>query len=137
MTPDWPWWPLDGKVGNMGTISDPKFAKEAARIASDRKAEDVTVMDLRGISPVTDYFVICTGTSDRQMRAICDEIREYGQRIGLRSIGVAGYDTGQWILIDFVNVVVHIFTPEHREYYDLELLWGDAPRVDWSRSATA
>ena len=86
---------------------------------------------------VTDYFVICTGTSDRQMRAICDEIREYGQRIGLRSIGVAGYDTGQWILVDFVNVVVHIFTPEHREYYDLELLWGDAPRIDWSRSAIA
>ena len=121
----------------MPSVSDSQFAVEAARIASDRKADDVTIMDLRGISPVTDYFVIGSGTSDRQMRAICDDIRDYGQRIGLRPIGVAGYETGQWILIDFVNVVVHIFAPQQREYYDLELLWGDAPRVNWSRSATA
>ena len=114
-----------------------QFAIELARIAHDDKCEDITVMNLTGLSPVTDFFVICSGTSDRQMKTAAEHMIEYGKRINEPPFGKSGLDSASWILIDFVNVVVHIFTPEHREYYDLELLWGDAPRIDWARSATA
>ena len=114
-----------------------QLAIELARITHDDRCEDVAVMDLRGLSPVTDFFVICSGTSDRQMRTAADHAIEYGRKIGEPPFSKSGLETATWILIDFVNVVLHIFTPEHRDYYDLELLWGDAPRIDWSRSAIA
>ena len=114
-----------------------QLAIELARITHDDRCEDVAVMDLRGLSPVTDFFVICSGTSDRQMRTAADHAIEYGKKIGEPPFSQSGLETATWILIDFVNVVLHIFTPEHREYYDLELLWGDAPRIDWSQSASA
>jgi ribosome-associated protein len=119
------------------TISSPEFAREAARIAHENRAEDVVVLDLRGISPVADFFVIATGTSDRQMRAIADQIDEYGKRTGQPRFGSSGYESSTWILADYVDVVVHLFDSERRQYYDLELLWGDAPRVDWRQSASA
>ena len=121
----------------MAGYTAEQFAIEIARICHDHNAVDVTVMDLRGMSPVTDFFVICSGTSGRHMQTMCDTIKEYGRKVEEQSYGVAGYQTANWILIDFVNVVVHIFTAQHREYYDLELLWGDAPRIEWERSATA
>ncbi len=121
----------------MGDSNARQLAIELARITDELKCDDVTVMDLRGISPVTDFTVIATGTSDRQMRAVTDRILEYGKTVGERPFGVSGYATGTWILIDFVDVVVHVFACAHREYYDLELLWGDAPRPDWVRSQSA
>ena len=121
----------------MAGTSGEQLAVEAARIAHDHNAEDVTVMDVRGKSPVTDFFVICSGTSGRQRQTVCDRIKEYGGSIGDKPYGVAGYQTANWILLDFVDVVVHVFAPEYREYYDLELLWGDAPRIEWQRSASA
>lgn len=108
-----------------------RLAVEAARIMQDRYCEQIVVLDLREVSPVTDYFVIATGTSDRQMMAIADEIRRHGKKRGHRAVGTAGMESGQWILLDFVDVVVHLFDAEHRRYYDLELIWGEAPRVDW------
>ena len=114
-----------------------QFAIAAARIAADHQAEDVIVLDVRGISPVTDYFVIGSGTSDRQMRATFDAVRDHGVQTNDRPIGVAGYDTATWMLLDYVDVVIHLFAPKYREYYDLELLWGDAPRVDWSSPESA
>ena len=124
---------------------DPRqFAVEVARIAHDNKSEDLIALDLHGISPVTDFTVICTGTSDRQMRAVADMIIEYAKKRAparpphpLRPYGFCGQDTAAWIVIDFVDVVIHIFDKPHRDYYDLELLWGDAPRVDWARSESA
>ncbi|HUU83242.1 MAG TPA: ribosome silencing factor [Phycisphaerae bacterium] len=121
----------------MGGHSAEQLAIEIARVANEQNAEDVTVMDLRGLSPVTDFFVICSGTSGRQLQALCDTIRECARKVGERAHGVAGYDVANWVLVDFINVMVHIFTPEHRQYYDLELLWGDAPRIDWTKSASA
>src|SRR5512138_703431 len=103
-----------------------EFAKEAARIAEDMRAEDVVILDLRGISSVADFFVIGTGTSDRQMRAVADQIEEYGRGVGQKPYGVSGYDSPSWLLLDYVDVVVHLFDPAKRHYYDLELLWGDA-----------
>jgi ribosome-associated protein len=117
--------------------NDRQFAIELARIVADDKCEDVTVMDLRGMSPVTDYFVICSGTSDRQMRSSAEHAIAYGKKVGEPPFSHAGLESQTWILVDFVNVVLHVFAPEHRSYYDLELLWGDAPRVEWRRSATA
>lgn len=101
------------------------------------QAEEVTVMDLRGMSGVTDFFVICTGTSDRQMRAVFDAVIDFGRKVGERPFSRDRYETATWMVVDFVDVVVHIFDPSHREYYDLELLWGDAPRVEWALSKTA
>ena len=118
-------------------IEGRQFAVEAARIASDFKCDDVVVMDLRGLSSVTDFFVIATGTSDRQMRSVADQIEEYGRKVGTRAFGRSGYQLGQWVLIDFVDVVVHLFDRERRVYYDLELLWGDAPKVNWALHASA
>ncbi len=108
-----------------------EFALAAARLAEANHCRDVTVLDLRGISPATDYFVIATGTSDRQMRTVADEVSEAGRGLGFPRFGRAGYDQGRWILLDFVNVVVHLFDSEYREYYDLDLLWGDAKRIDY------
>ena len=114
-----------------------QFAVELARIAQDTQSQDVVALDLRGISPVTDIVVVCTGTSDRQMRALVDRLVEYGKKVGQRPFGLSGYENAAWILIDYVDVVFHIFAKPYREYYDLELLWGDAPRVEWARSESA
>jgi len=103
----------------------------AAELASQRHCTDIVVLDLAGISPATDYFVIATGTSDRQMRTVADEICEAARECGLRRFGRAGYERARWILLDFVDVVVHIFDDEYRSYYDLETLWGDAQRIGW------
>ena len=121
----------------MARLEARQLAIEIARLANGMQAEEVALMDLRGLSGVTDFFVICTGTSDRQMRAIFDAIIDYGRKVGERPYGKAGYETATWMVLDFVDVVVHIFDPPHREYYDLELLWGDAPRVEWALSKTA
>jgi len=108
-----------------------EFALVAAQLANGRHCTDITVLDLQGTSPATDFFVIATGTSDRQMRTVADEISEAGRDRGFKRFGRAGYDQGRWILLDFVTVVVHLFDSEYRDYYDLELLWGDAERIDY------
>lgn len=105
------------------------FALAVARVAAERHCSDIVVLDLRGKSPATDFFVIATGTSDRQMRAVSDEICEQAKEQGQQRFGRAGYEQARWILLDFVDVVIHIFDSEYREYYDLELLWGDAEKL--------
>ena len=106
-----------------------QFALAAARLAGERHCTDIVVMDLTSISPATDYFVIATGTSSLQARSVSDEICKLAKDSGLVRFGQAGYEQGRWILIDFVNVVVHIFDAEYREYYNLEMLWGDAEKI--------
>jgi len=105
------------------------FALAAAKLAAERHCTDIAVLDLRDISPATDYFLIATGTSGRQMRSVSDEINETAREKGLQRFGRAGYEQGRWILLDYVDVVVHLFDDEYRGYYDLELLWGDAKRL--------
>lgn len=125
------------EVQDVPATSGQEFAKEAARIAEGMRAEDVIILDLRGLSSVADFFVIATGTSDRQMRAIADEIEEYGRSIGQKPYGLSGYDSPTWLLLDYVDVVIHLFDPAKRHYYDLELLWGDAPRIEFHEPVTA
>lgn len=105
------------------------FALTAAKLAAERHCTDIVVLDLRGISPATDYFMIATGTSDRQMRSVADEICQAAREQGQHRFGKAGYEQARWILLDFIDVVIHIFDAEYRDYYDLELLWGDAKRL--------
>jgi len=105
------------------------FALAAAKVAAERYCSDIVVLDLSGKSPATDYFVIATGTSDRQMRTVADEINEAARKVHYQRFGRAGYEQARWILLDYVDVVIHIFDSEYRDYYDLELLWGDAERL--------
>ena len=110
------------------------LAVRLAREADATACEDVIIMDVRGISPVTDYFVIATGSSARQLRSVADSIEQVADEYGERPLGTEGRSDARWILLDFVTVVVHIFDPPSRAHYDLELLWGDAPRVDWAEN---
>ena len=105
------------------------FALTAAKLAAERHCTDIVVLDLRDISPATDYFMIATGTSNRQMRSVADEICETARNQGQQRFGRAGYEQARWILLDFIDVVIHIFDAEYRGYYDLELLWGDAKKL--------
>ena len=107
------------------------FAQAAAQLANQLHCSDVIILDLKGKSPATDYFVIATGTSDRQMRSVADDISEAARDRGLQRFGRAGYDQARWILLDFVDVVIHIFDSEYRDYYELELLWGDAKEIEY------
>lgn len=111
-----------------------KFAIEAARLAANTRCHNVVVLDVRGLSPVTDYFVLATGTSPRQMRTVVDEASEFGETRGFAPYLKSGYEGESWILVDFIDVVLHVFNQESRQYYDLDNLWGDARKVDWQPS---
>jgi len=113
-----------------------RFAAQVARIADENKTEDVAVLDLRGLSSLTDFFVIGTGTSDRQMHAIVDLVEEHAKTVGRSPFKVADTRKADWILADYVDVVIHLFDARHRDYYDLDGLWGDAPQVDWRQPAS-
>jgi len=99
----------------------------AAELALERKAHDVMALDLRGIATVTDYFLVASGNSDIQVKAIADHILEELRKEGIRPNHVEGLQGGRWVLLDFVDWVVHVFHPSAREFYQLERLWGDAP----------
>lgn len=88
-------------------------------------------MDLRGLTFFTDYFVICSGINKRQLHAIADEIDKQANILDIKEIGMEGLSNARWVLIDYGSVVVHLFDRDARTFYDLELLWGDAPRVPW------
>lgn len=105
----------------------PETVVQAAQLALERKAEGVVALDLRGISSATDFFVLATGNSDVQVRAIAEHVMEEMAKRGVRPLHVEGLDRARWVLMDFVDFVIHILHPSAREFYQLELLWGDAP----------
>ena len=104
-----------------------------ARLALDRHCTDIVVLDLRRLSPVTDFFVIATGTSDRQMSSLAMEMADAAARDDHPAFSIGGLPRATWVLVDFIDLVVHLFDAQHRSYYDLEMLWGDAPKVRWKR----
>ena len=106
-----------------------RTAVAAARAALEKKAESVVILDLRGISGYADFLVIGSGSSDRQLEAIADSVDKELSAQGHRVIGSEGQRGGRWVLLDFGDVVVHVFHQDERAYYDLEGLWADAPRV--------
>jgi ribosome-associated protein len=107
-------------------------AKKIAQLIVDKKGENVLLLDLHRISPVADYFVLATAQSPLHSQAIADELVEKLKQEGYRVHHVEGYNQAQWILLDYLDVVVHIFLPEVRTFYGLERLWGDAPRKEFS-----
>lgn len=98
-----------------------------ALCALEKKALDIQILDLRKLTTITDYFVICHGESTTQVRAICDHIQEKLEDEGIKVWHREGYENASWVLLDYVDVVTHIFLTETREFYSLERLWGDAP----------
>ncbi len=98
-----------------------------AELALDRKGRDVAVLDLRGLSSATDFFVLATGTSDLHVRRIAEHIIEVLREADVRPNHVEGLQAGRWVLIDYIDFVVHVFHPAARDFYELERLWGDAP----------
>jgi len=106
------------------------FVQAIARAAADKKAEDIIILDMREVCSYTDYFLICEGRSARQTKAIADEIRIRMKAEGSPPLRVEGEVRGDWVLMDYLSVVVHIFTPEARDFYRLEVLWKEAPRIE-------
>lgn len=105
-------------------------ALAAAKAASDKKAEDIVVIDVAELIVVTECFVICTGRTGRQVKIIAEEVeKQLCERLGIKPIGREGIQEGRWVLLDFLDVVVHVFQPAEREFYRLEKLWSDAPRL--------
>jgi len=115
-----------------GAPNDPaELVRVCARLAEDKKAEQIVILDLRGLMYVTDFFLIASGANARQLQAIRIAIHEEMAKRGARPIGVEGAGQDRWVLMDYGDFVVHLFDAEWRKLYDLELLWGDAPRVEW------
>jgi ribosome-associated protein len=111
-----------------------EFAVEAARLLRDDKCEDVVMLDVRGMSQITDYVIIGSGTSERQMRSILNHVEDLGATRGFQAFRSNTDDRASWVLVDFVDVVVHLFEPNTRAHYDLETLWPDARKVQWERA---
>jgi len=110
------------------------LAVDIARLLRDDKCDNIVVLDVRPLSEVTDYIVVASGTSDRQMNSALEAVQELGEGRGWPSFKTSSDDRSTWLLADFVDVVVHLFEPNTRAYYDLEMMWGDAERVGWRRA---
>ncbi|HYK88622.1 MAG TPA: ribosome silencing factor [Acidobacteriota bacterium] len=104
--------------------------KIALKAVDDKKASDLVVLDISGIASFADYFLLCSGDSSRQIQAIADEVEEKLRCQGLRATHIEGYRNAEWILMDYIDLVVHIFSKKARAYYDLERLWRDGKRLD-------
>ncbi len=105
----------------------------AAQTAADNKGQEIAILDLRKVTPLFDFFVIATGTSRRQIHTIVEEIDATLRRVGDSRMGVEGYESSKWVVQDYGDVLVHVFDPETRSYYNLEELWADAPKLDWEQ----
>lgn len=110
------------------------FAVAAARLVADLRCEDVVVFDVTGVSQVTNFIVIASGTSDRQIKSVGAEVAELGAESGFERYGTDRDGASTWCVVDLVEVMVHLFEPATRGHYDLEMLWGDAPQVNWRRA---
>jgi ribosome-associated protein len=112
-------------------MSDPeKIARTCAAAAADKKAEDIVLLDMRGVSDFTDFFLICSASSEPQLKAIASSIRDKArEEHGAKPLTEDGYPTSQWVVVDYGSVICHLFLDSRRSFYDLEGLWNDAPRV--------
>jgi len=126
-----PSYPESVDAGDARPLTPIEHARTIAALAQEKLAADVVILDMRPVCSYTDFFVVCTGGNPRQTKAIYDEVRErLKKEDGLLPRTVAGEREARWILADYLDVVLHVFTPEAREYYRLEELWGDVPSVE-------
>lgn len=107
------------------------FAIAAARCAADSRVANIIILDVKAISGLADCFVIGTGTSERQMRSVIESIRMFAKEYGRKPLNLANKDGSSWLLADFSDVIIHLFDEKARDYYALDDLWADAPRIDW------
>ncbi|HET7322022.1 MAG TPA: ribosome silencing factor [Longimicrobiaceae bacterium] len=119
------------------SISLPDDVTRAIELLHDRKARDVVLLDLRPVTSTTDFFLIATGTSDTHVSSIADHVVDELKKEGVRPVGVEGMRGGRWVLLDYVDFVVHVFHPAAREFYQLERLWGDAPLYELEAQTSA
>lgn len=111
------------------TLDAGDIARKAVEVASDKQAQDIVMLDMRGVVSFADYFVICSGTSPRQIRTITEEVEKAMRADGVRPTHMEGADDTGWVLMDFGDVIVHVFHPREREFYGLERLWRNATPV--------
>jgi ribosome-associated protein len=126
-----------GGRSKQDALDSREAAVLAARAASDKQATDIAILDVHELIVITDLFVICSGSTDRQVKTIVEEVeRVLRGRLGRKPARREGTGEAAWVLLDYVDLVVHVFEDEARDYYDLERLWADAPRVDWGGDTT-
>jgi ribosome-associated protein len=123
------------REGDLPASRDVALA--AARAAAEKQGERIVVLDVRELIVITDYFVIASATSERHARTIVDEVEKALRELGVKPLRREGESEGIWVLLDYVDVVVHVFRAEERDFYDLERLWGDAPTLEWESNAEA
>lgn len=122
--------PAQSAERTPATVAElPADLARAVELAADRKAQDLIVLDLRGLSNATDYFLLASGTSDLHARSIAEHVIDELKKEGHRPDHIEGLRSGRWVLIDYIDFVVHVFHPAAREFYQLERLWGDAPAI--------
>lgn len=125
-----------GSPDATGSMNTEAFALEVGKLLAGRHCDDVVLLNVTGLSQVCDYVLVCTGTSDRQMKSVATEVAALGREHNYPPFR-KNIDTGAtWIVVDFITVVVHLFEPERRAYYDLEDLWSDAKRVEISTESS-
>ena len=115
----------------LDTLPSREMAIAAARAAADKQATDIVILDVHELIVITDHFVICSASTTRQVKTVIEEIEHAVRELGEKPIRREGEQDGGWWLLDFFDIVVHVFGDEERAYYDLERLWRDAPRVEW------
>lgn len=119
------------------TATDPRhFVVEAARCMEDLHCQDIVVFDVRRLSPLTDYIIVASGMSDRQIRGVAQHLGRLATDWSMQCLGVEQDATSTWLVLDLIEVMVHLFEPITRVHYDLEMLWGDAPRIPWQRNGS-
>ena len=105
------------------------FLRTVVKAADDKQAKDIIVLDLRGVTTFADYFVVCSGTNPKQIQAIADEVQTQLKKVGEYANGMEGYKNAEWVLVDYGDYLLHVFTEKARAYYDIERLWRDATKV--------
>ncbi len=116
------------------TITPRQLAALGAQICDEKKAKGIIVLDVRKITTISDYFIVCSTSNERQARAIADEMRVRLKEMGIREMGVEGLEDARWVRQDFGYIVIHLFHETQREFYDIEGLWADAKQVRWKKT---
>jgi len=119
----------------VATITPRQLALLAAEVCDEKKAKEIIVLDVRKITTISDYFIVCSTTNERQARAIAEGMRMRMKELGRREMGVEGIEDARWVLQDFGDIVLHIFHESQREFYDIEGLWADAKQVRWKKAS--
>lgn len=114
-----------------------QLAIDLARLIADTRCTNVVVLDVSGFSPITDFLVLGTGTSPRQMRSVADDVIELAEQNSFKALSASGFESNTWICVDLIDAILHVFSSEARPFYDLDNLWADATKVDWEEGRPA